>query len=134
MTKDLEAVVEEIRKLPNREDCLEKVYQILTSKYHGNKIKTYSRFFEIFSNGIGDLWSRTGFIHCTNVNLLAKNMLVSSGHFKNKDIQFRWTLIYWISPHQYMRVRISDDEYVNVDIWAKVYGIEFGDYAHGFNL
>lgn len=60
-------------------------------------------------------------------------LLMKSGHFTDDDIETRWTLLWFVSPHQYLRVRLDNEQWANVDVWANVYGIPFGDYAHGFH-
>lgn len=131
---DLAIFIKDLKKLSGKEECLKKTYEMLTKKYYGKKLRTFINFFDLFICDIGKLWRKSGFMHCTNLNYLAKFILIKSGHFKEEDIQTKWTLIYWISPHQYLRVRTSDDEYIDVDIWANSYGIDFGDYARGFNV
>ena len=53
--------------------------------------------------------------------------------FNEDDIKLRKSLSWWISPHQYLEVKISDNKSFNVDPWFRDYGIKFGDYAHGFH-
>ncbi|NLC31349.1 MAG: hypothetical protein GX765_04845 [Candidatus Moranbacteria bacterium] len=86
----------------------------------------------VFKKDVCFLWNQDGFLHCTNINYLARILLIESGFFKEEDIVLKWTLVWYISPHQYLRVKMIDDEFINVDIWAKNYKIEFGDYARGF--
>jgi len=71
-------------------------------------------------------------MHCTNINRILKSLLIGSGLFREEDIRIKWTLIWYVSPHQHVQVRIGD-RWINVDIWAHAYGIEFGDYTHGFH-
>jgi hypothetical protein len=47
-------------------------------------------------------------------------------------VHLKWTQIWYISPHQYLQIRVDNNEWINVDVWANVYDIKFGDYAHGF--
>ncbi|MCK4744707.1 hypothetical protein KAS41_01450 [Candidatus Parcubacteria bacterium] len=130
---EIKKAVDEIKKMPNQEKCLQKAYEIMTNRYRGYKFRTYSRLFQIFTFDAQKLWSKTGFIHCHNANYLMRILLVKSGFFKNADIKNKWTLVYYISPHQYLLVKLDNGQYVNIDIWGKVYGIKFGDYARGFH-
>ena len=60
-------------------------------------------------------------------------LLVKSELFDEEDIKLKWTLVWHISPHQYLTIKINQNEYINIDLWGKAYGINFGDYAHGFH-
>ncbi len=77
------------------------------------------------------LWNESGFMHCTNINYVLRTLLIKSGHFADDDIQIKWTIVWYISPHQYLRIK-TGDKYVNVDVWGYVYGIKYGEYAYGF--
>lgn len=130
---DMQAVIERLRDTDSQEECLRQAYDILIQKYHGNRLKTLLRFFELFSSSVNTLWYKNGFMHCTNLNRLLYILLVKSGHFTKNDIETRWTLLWYISPHQYIQVSMKNGQRINVDVWAHVYGISFGDYAHGFH-
>ncbi|MEF3692177.1 MAG: hypothetical protein V3574_03955 [Candidatus Moraniibacteriota bacterium] len=126
-------VVEDLKKSSNKEECLKRVYDLLSDKYQGVRVKTYLKFPTVFKKDVNFFWNQGGFLHCTNMNYLARVFLVGSGFFREEDVILRWTLIWYISPHQYLRIKIAKDKFINVDIWAKDFGIKFGDYARGFN-
>ena len=92
-----------------------------------------AKLFDLFNVDIDTIWSKSGFLHCTNMNYLMKILLLGSLKFDEKDIEFRWTLIHCYSPHEYLRIRVRDKEWLDIDLWGKVYGIKFGSHAHGFN-
>jgi|SRR5581483_6559750 len=129
----LEAAIVQLKESKDQTDCLQKAYQLLTTKYHGRRVKTYLRIFDLFFADINELWERNGFLHCTNMNYLLRVLLVKSGFFKDEDITARWTLIWYMSPHQYLVVRLATGKNISVDMWSKSYGIALGNYAHGFN-
>jgi hypothetical protein len=129
---EMQKIINEIKKSLNKEECLKKTYDILISKYQGNRIKTYTKLFNVFKHDIGTLWNKTGFLHCSNINYILRTLLIKSDFFTDDEIRLRWTVIWYISPHQYAQVKI-DDKWINVDIWAYAYGIKFGDNAHGFH-
>jgi hypothetical protein len=104
----------------------------LISKYRGYRGKTWIKIFDIFENDINVLWSKNGFLHCTSINYVMRILLVKSGFFTEDDLRLKWTHVGYISPHQYLQVKV-DEKLINVDIWAYAYGIKFGDYAHGFH-
>jgi hypothetical protein len=125
-------IVASLKKAKTKEECLRKAYDALVKKYHGNRIKTYLRLWELFLP-LRVLWRRQGFLHCTNFNRFLRSLLLQSGHFTADDVRYRWTLLWYISPHQYLRIRITPKRWISVDAWAHVYGIQLGDYAHGFH-
>jgi hypothetical protein len=130
---DLDKVVTKLSKLKTQKEVLNEAYSIIVNRYYGKRLYTQLKFFAVFSNGIDDLWKRRGFMHCSNQNYLLAFLLVKSGAFKTQDIKPKWTLYWGISPHQYLRIKLNDNKFVNVDPWSAAYGIGFGDYAHGFH-
>ena len=133
LPEEMQKTINEIKLSPNQEQCLRKTYEVMINKYRGYRFKTYIRLFQIFTFDVQKLWGRTGFIHCHNANYLMRILLVKSGFFNNNDINNRWALIWYISPHQYLRIKLDNGQYANIDIWGATYEIKFGDYAHGFH-
>ncbi len=123
-----------LKSTKNKEECLEVAYNYFINQYHGEKLKTYTNFLKLFQSDTKKLWLQKGFMHCTNINKLFFESLVESGHYKTADIKRKWTLIWFFSPHQYLRIKIDESKYMYVDIWAHQFGIKFGDYARGFHL
>lgn len=132
LPEEMQKIINEIKKSLNKEECLKKAYEILISKYRGYRVKTYIKLFDVFKHDIATLWDKNGFLHCTNLNYLLRALLIRSDFFTEDEIHLRWTHIWYISPHQFVQVKI-DNKLVNVDIWAYAYGIKFGDNAHGFH-
>lgn len=124
--------VSSLEATESKERALMVAYDILTTKYYGNRLKTFTRLFDLFRTDADSLWAQNGFLHCTNLNILLRELLIHSGKFTDEDIQKKWTQIRYLSPHQYVRVRVGSEKWINVDVWAKTYGTKFGDYAHGF--
>jgi hypothetical protein len=133
LPEDLLAEIDTLSKLGTKQQVLDAAYTLLTQKYRGYRIKTLTRLPDLFDVDINHMWGKEGFLHCTNLNYLLKIMLIRSGKFTKKDIKFVWTLIYFWSPHEYVRVQLDQDQWVGVDIWAKAYGITFGDHARGLH-
>ncbi len=132
MQNDINSFVEKLKKTKNKKKCLETVYKIMIEKYHGNRIKTVTQLFKLFNLNIDNLWAINGFLHCTSINYLVSYILLKTGLFSEEDIRTKWTLIWFFSPHQYLQVKLND-KFINIDIWAYIYGVKYGDYAHGFN-
>lgn len=134
LPKEMQDLALELSKSKNQDQCLKKAYDFLTKKYRGYKFKTYTKFFDVFINSVDTLWGKNGFLHCHNLNYLLRILLVASGFFENKDIHNKWTLVWYISPHQYLTVNLKNGKTINIDLWAHAYNIPFGGYAHGFNV
>ncbi len=133
LPSSMQTEVDRIAKCKSKEAALKCAYDLLTKKYRGYRVKTYVLLPDAFIDDIGKIWQKSGFLHCTNLNWLLKILLVKSGHFKISDIKEKRTLVWYISPHQYLDVSVSKNKVVHVDVWSKAYGIPFGDYAHGFH-
>lgn len=136
LPKDIDSstsqVLNELQNVTNRELYLKDAYSLVSKRFEGGRVKTFSRIWQLFSVSIEDLINRSGFMHCTNQNYVLTNILVKSGLFDEKDIKPRWTLVWYCTPHQYLQVTIGKETYT-VDCWARHYGIPFGSYAKGFN-
>ncbi len=129
----MEKIVKELKKSASKQACLRKAYELLAKKYYGDRLMTYTHLFELFNADPVVLWDKRGYLHCTHINYLLRILLVKSGCFKDEDIKLKWTVIWYLSPHQYLEIRLNDQKTVNVDVWGIKYGIKFGDYAHGFH-
>lgn len=130
---DIQRTLEQLQKISSKEQYLRSVYDIITTRHISGRLGTFLRAHELFSRGAEDLWSRSGFMHCTNQNYLLALLLVKGGYFDESDIRLRWTLVSYLSPHQYLAVKIEANKWVNADCWGRHYGIAYGNYAHGFN-
>ena len=133
LPESLDTEINKLIKFDSKEETLEATYELLTKKYRGYRIRTLTRLFDLFEDDITKLWSKNGFLHCTNMNYLMKIMLLGSGKFSEDDINFKWTTINFYSPHEYLQIRLDNSRWINIDMWGKAYGIKFGDYAHGFH-
>jgi hypothetical protein len=132
LPEDLRAKIEILKQAKSKEDCLRQAYDFLVEKYHGDRICTFSKIHELFIRDIGKLWTKSGFLHCTNINYILRMMLIESGFFKESNIKEKWTQIWLFSPHQHLDINL-DNKIIHVDVWANRYGIKFGDHAHGFH-
>jgi len=133
LPEGMKKAIETLKRSGSREKCLKEAYGIMTKRFRGYRIRTYTRFFELFDNNLEHLWNKKGFLHCTKMNRLMRVLLVGSGFFSGRDIKSRWGLVYYISPHQHLEVAVRKGKSVSIDIWGNHYGIRYGDYAHGFN-
>ena len=131
--KDMQVAVDQVKRASSKSDALQTAYDILSKRYKGQRIKTYTRIFSLLHNDINTLWNKQGFLHCNHINTLLIELLVLSGHFEREDIQRKWTLVWYTSPHQYVLVCLDLNTRIDVDIWGKNYGIPFSKHAYGFN-
>jgi len=123
----------QLQKTSTKDQYLKEAYHLITTRYESGRLNTILKINGLLSSGVQDLWNRSGFVHCTNQNYLLSLLLIKGGRFKESDIKLKWTLISYFSPHQYLRIRIGANRWVNVDCWARHYGVSYGEYAHGFN-
>ena len=130
---EMEQIVEELKHLNSKEECLKRAYEIMIGRYRGYRFRTYWQLHKAWEMDLEKIWKKTGFLHCHAMNYLLRVLLVKSGWFQDDDIQLKYSLVWYVSPHQYLRVKIEDNKFVNVDVWNYNYGKKFGDYAHGFH-
>jgi len=128
----LQEAIQEVREAVSREAAIRRAYDILTQRYRGSRVKTYLLFWRLCENDVERLWARPGFLHCTKLNVLLRYLLIESGQVRAEDVSFAWTLTWFISPHQYVRIRKEDGSILCLDVWAATYGTPFGSYARGF--
>jgi hypothetical protein len=132
LQSEIDDAILQLKSVRNKNEALKKAYELITRRYYGGRINTLLKISALFSSSAQDLWNRTGFMHCTNQNYLLALLLIKSGHFKEEEINRKWTLLWGFSPHQYLRVK-QGAGWTDVDAWSATYGIEFGDHAHGFH-
>lgn len=128
---ELAAVIDKLKRYDTKEAYLKESYNLITTRYESGRLETI-KLHQLWSRNLNNLWNRKGFLHCTNQNYLLALILVSSGFFTEKDITPKWTLIGYFFPHQYLKIRLRDNQWVTVDCWGRHYGIPYGNHAHGF--
>lgn len=106
-------------------------YEKLSERFHGSRWFTFLHLDRFLITDIRILWKKR-ILHCNHLNYLLRTVLMASGRFAPDDVVARWTLIWFVSPHQYLRVRLENGGWLPVDLWSRSYGIPFGSYAHGF--
>ena len=131
--ESMEDKIKEFAKSKDKEIFLKKSFYHVVSKSRPRRGFTILRCNEAFKTDIIYLWEKKGYIPCTSLNYLVRVMLVKSGLFREEDIELKLTNTWYIMIHQYLRVRINEKKYINVDPFGYSFGIRFGDYAHGFH-
>ena len=118
------------RQSRSKRDFVERVYELLSSKYFGSDIDTFIDFNMLFIKDIKEIWRVEGYLPCTLQNYLMRIFLVRSGLFKEDDIRLRVTFII-LNIHQYLQARI-DGEWVDVDVWGAYRGVKVGKHVWGY--
>ena len=132
LPKELEELVPRLKQSKTKKECLQTAYRLLSEKYQGYfGIYTYLNILETFVSDINKLCDGRKFLHCHNLNYLLRILLIKSGFFSEEDIKLGWSMVWYISPHQYLKIDVGE-EVINVDLWGSAYGRAFGDYGHGF--
>jgi len=130
--KDLNLAIDQVKKQKNQEQAVKKSLEIITSKFVGYRFRTYIYFWKLFDSDPNTTWSRKGdFMHCHHQNLFLRILLVKSGWFEDSDISHGYSLVWYISPHQYLRIQM-EDKIVGVDPWNQAYGARWDEHASGF--
>lgn len=133
MPKDMMLIISDLKKTKTKERCLQDAYNFVISNFKASRIKTYLLLHRLLITDVYKNWNSRDYLHCTNLNGILAFLLIESGHFKEQEILKKWTLLYYLSPHQYLIVNTGNKN-INVDIFGYFYGVPFGDYAHGFNV
>ncbi len=123
--------INHVSQSKSKKEALNTAFEIITSRYRGYRFSTYLLFWKAFQKDPNKLWQRTGFMHCTHQNFLLRVLLIKSGWFTEKDIRLGYSLVWYISPHQYLKIKI-DKETIAADPWNHRFGVPLGYYAAGF--
>lgn len=91
------------------------------------------KFDRLFEKNISKIIDSKWYLHCTTMNFLLRIMAVRSGLFKDEDIKLKLTNSRYIAPHQYLKIRLSEDEIINLDPWNYQFWIDYGKYWSGFD-
>jgi len=119
-----------LKKSKNKLSCLEKAYLVVAKRYYGSYLEAFWRFWKLFISNIFTIWNMKGkSMLCTHQNFVLRVLLVKSGCFKDSDIKIKWTMVGYISPHQYLMVHVGNGKWIYIDMWGSSKGIKFGDYA-----
>jgi|AntRauTorcE11897_2_1112592.scaffolds.fasta_scaffold41805_2 hypothetical protein len=126
------AIVEHLNSCDNKEEALKEAYCIVAARFKSSRLKLFIRVKRGFMKDPEKMWQKK-FLYCYQVNYLLRIFLVKSKWFKDEDFKLKFSLVYYIIPHQYLKVKVADNQYMNVDPWARDYGIKLGDYLYGFH-
>ena len=133
LPKDVQKIVARLQKTKSKTACIRMAYDEVGKRFGGKLFRVITHFFRLYTGSFAEIWSKPGWLHCNTLNYLLRVLLIKSGKFKELDIQVKWTMVYYISLHQYFRVRIGKNKFINVNMWGRNNGVPFGEYAHGFH-
>ncbi|HSW89435.1 MAG TPA: hypothetical protein VLH19_01020 [Patescibacteria group bacterium] len=128
---DLLETINDVKNCHSLHEAMTSALQILSSKYQSKRFETYLFFHKLYEKDPNKLWKRSGFMHCTQQNYLFRVLLVKSGWLKEEQIQLGFSLIWYISPHQFLKIILPKGK-IAVDPWNYAFGVPFGRYASGF--
>jgi hypothetical protein len=130
---DLQNAIELVAGQPTLEMAMETALRIISNKYDSKRFETYIFFYKWFEVNPNSLWKRKGFLHCTQQNYLFRVLMVKSGYLNDEQIEYGYSLVGYISPHQFLKVHVGD-RIIAVDPWNYNLGATLGKYATGFGL
>ncbi len=128
---DLLRAISAVQREPTVEAAMQKALDILSVKFKSHHFRTYIYFWKAFENDPNKLWQRSGFLHCTHYNYLFRVLMVKSGKLRDEQISLGYSLVWFISPHQFLKIRFKN-KVIAVDPWHYHFGATIGKYAFGF--
>ncbi len=123
--------IQRVKHSPSLEKAMERALYILSDKYQSKRFETYVFFKKLYETDPNKLWERSGFMHCTQQNYLWQTLLVKSGWLKDDQIELGFSLVWYISPHQFLKVNLPTGQ-IAIDPWNYYHGVPMGQYASGF--
>lgn len=125
------AAISSIKSAKTIDQAIETALILMDKKFRAQRFQTYLYFYLWFEKDPNVLWQRQGFMHCTQQNLLFRALMVKSGWLKDEQISFGYSLVWYISPHQFLVLRIKNNQ-IAIDPWNYEKGVQPGYYAVGF--
>jgi hypothetical protein len=129
---ELDRVIKKFSVSGNKEDFLEKAFYYTVNRWDGGREGLILKINRLFDKDFNKTFNKRGYMPCTKYNLLLRIMLLKSGFLKESDIELENTNSWYIVPHQYLKVRLSKGESLNLDPWSYRFGVDYGEYASGF--
>lgn len=128
---DLQRAIEHVKHASSKKDALDRAFELIVTRYQGYRFRTYIYFWKAFEADPNKLWKRVGFMHCTHQNFLLRLLLIKSGWFLEEDILLGYSLVWDISLHQYLKIKV-DNKVIAADPWNHRFGVPLGFFASGF--
>ncbi|MFP4515109.1 MAG: hypothetical protein ACLFNO_03855 [Parcubacteria group bacterium] len=125
-------IVEHLNSFDDKEEALREAHQIVATRFKSSRFKILIMCKRGFIKDPEKMWEKK-FLYCFQVNYLLRMLLVKSKWFTEEDIKLKFSCVYYMVPHQYLKIKLSENEYMNVDPWGYDLGVKFGDYLYGFH-
>ncbi len=129
--RDLQQAITRVKQAVSLMAAIQMALDIMADKYCSRHFMTYLLLYRLFEKDPNKLWQRSGFLHCTQQNYLLRVLLIKSGWLTENQIHLNYSLVWYISPHQFLRL-ILPTRPVAVDPWNYDQGVPLGCYAVGF--
>lgn len=94
------------------EEFIQKCFSLLISFQKGPRGQLFLHFKRLFWVDLDYLFNFRGYFHCTTINYLLRVMLTESGRFSPQHIQAKTTNVWFVMPHQYLRVKTKENIYI----------------------
>ncbi len=115
--KELKCRIKEFSKSKDEEIFLKKSFFYIVNKWGGNRINLILKFPRLYQKDIYKIIRTKGYMHCTSMNYLLRVMIVKSNLFIDEDIKNKLTNSWYLVPHQYLEIKISNKKKIFLDPW-----------------
>ncbi len=128
---ELKERIKEVKQQPNALQAMQYALDVMAQRYDSKAFDSVFHISKLFDRGVNKLWKRTGFMHCTQQNYLLRTLLVKGNKISDENIRLGYSLVWGISPHQFLIVRYKGQE-IALDPWNYGRGAKLGRFASGF--
>ncbi|MGE0792752.1 MAG: hypothetical protein AB7V77_01070 [Candidatus Woesearchaeota archaeon] len=112
--KDLEEIG---KKYKSKKKVLDKILEYEFDRFESKMFQQFTEFPLLFVKSLNDIWKRKGYLHCHQQNLLIRYFLLKTKRFTEDDIKLKITNCYFMI-HQYIKVKVENNKWLNVDPFA----------------
>lgn len=130
--KELNNKIKEFSKSKNKEEFLKKSFFYIVNNWGGSRVNLICNFPRLRQKDLSKILKSHDYMHCTTMNYLLRVMAVKSSLFSDRDIKLKLTNTWYIIPHQYLEIKISNKR-ILLDPWNYQFGIDFGKIGCGFD-
>ena len=106
--KELNNKIKDFSKSKNKEEFLKKSFFYIVNNWGGSRVNLIYNFPRLRQKDLSEILKSQGYMHCTTMNYLLRVMAVKSNLFSDRDIKLKLTNTWYIIPHQYLEIKISN--------------------------
>jgi CII-binding regulator of phage lambda lysogenization HflD len=106
--KELNNKIKDFSKSKNKEEFLKKSFFYIVNDWGGSRVNLIYNFPRLRQKDLSEILKSQGYMHCTTMNYLLRVMAVKSNLFSDRDIKLKLTNTWYIIPHQYLEIKISN--------------------------